>query len=68
MPNALTGGSINVFAGAILAVQAQTANAPNGWTAANIDALTAGNGNLVFARLGMGIDVVGSDTLTRSAA
>ena len=48
LPNALTTGSISVAPGAVLAVQAQTADAPGGWTNANINAL-AGNANVVFS-------------------
>ena len=59
--------SINVANGAVLAVQAQTSNAPNGWTNGNIDSLTS-NSNVAFAAgSSLGFDVVGGDMFTRTS-
>jgi fibronectin-binding autotransporter adhesin len=67
LPN-FSSGTSSVTSGAVLAVQAQSANAPNGWTSGNIDSLT-GNSNAVFAAgSSLGVDVVGSDAFTRSTA
>ena len=61
-------GSLNVAGIATLAVQAQSANAPNGWTSANLSALM-GNSNVVFnSGSSLGVDVVGSDTASVNTA
>ena len=67
LPN-ISGGTISVANGAVLAVRANTPAAPTGWTDANIGIL-AGNTNLSFAAsAALGIDVVGSDTFSSTTS
>ena len=57
-----SGGTINVASGGVLAVQANTTHAPNGWTNANINTLL-GLSNVVFnSGSSLGLDVY---TVTR---